>query len=148
MRALPNFGNNGLNLGYVNDASTAILRYAGAPETSPKSVAPARYNAQLDEAMLRPLVNPAAPGRPVPGGADVNVRLDFGFDLLALKYTVNGTAYKPPTVPVLLQIMSGAKTASELLPQGSLVKLPRNAVVEVTVPGGLIGGPVSILSSL
>ncbi|KAH6897898.1 laccase 4 [Coprinopsis sp. MPI-PUGE-AT-0042] len=141
MRALPNFGNNGLNLGYLNDANTAILRYAGAPEANPRGSPPVRYNAQLDEAMLRPLVNPAAPGRPVPGGADVNVRLDFGFNVLGLKYTVNGTSYKSPTVPVLLQIMSGAKTASELLPEGSLVTLPRNAVVEVTVPGGLIGGP-------
>lgn len=50
----------------------------------------------------------------------------------------------PPTVPVLLQILSGAKSASELLPTGSVYGLDPNKSVELTIPAGAVGGPVSI----
>jgi hypothetical protein len=45
---------------------------------------------------------------------------------------------------VLLQILSGAKKASDLLPAGSVYALEPNKSVELTIPGGVIGGPVSI----
>ena len=51
----------------------------------------------------------------------------------------------PPTVPVLLQILSGAKSASDLLPKGSIYALEPNKSVELLIPGGVLGGPVSIL---
>ncbi|KAG1850643.1 laccase [Suillus subluteus] len=49
--------------------------------------------------------------------------------------------YKPPTVPVLLQILSGAQEPSQLLPNGSIIVLEANKVVELTMsiissPGG------------
>jgi hypothetical protein len=59
------------------------------------------------------------------------------------KFSVNGTAYDPPSVPVLLQIMSGARDPKDLLPAGSVYSLPRNKVVEVTFPGLNAAGPVS-----
>jgi iron transport multicopper oxidase len=59
-------------------------------------------------------------------------------------FLVNGVTFNPPTVPVLLQILSGAKKASDLLPQGSIYGLQPNKSVELTIPGGAIGGPVSI----
>jgi iron transport multicopper oxidase len=59
-------------------------------------------------------------------------------------FEVNGVTFKPPTVPVLLQILSGAKNASDLLPAGSIYGLARNKSVEISIPGGAIGGPVSI----
>ncbi|KAJ3529376.1 hypothetical protein NMY22_g9023 [Coprinellus aureogranulatus] len=37
--------------------------------------------------------------------------------------------------------MSGAKTAQELLPAGSVYTLPRNKVVELSIPGGSTGQP-------
>ena len=49
----------------------------------------------------------------------------------------------PPDVPVLLQILSGAKNVSELLPSGSIYGLEPNKTVELTIPGGALGGPVS-----
>ena len=49
-----------------------------------------------------------------------------------------------PTVPVLLQILSGEKNASDLLPAGSIYPLEPNKSVELTIPGGVIGGPVSV----
>jgi len=58
---------------------------------------------------------------------------------------MNGVSFVSPTVPVLLQILSGAKHASDLLPAGSVYGLEPNKSVELTIPGGAIGGPVSIL---
>jgi hypothetical protein len=59
-------------------------------------------------------------------------------------FLMNGVVFVPPTIPVLLQILSGAKNASQLLPAGSIYGLERNKSVELTVPGGALGGPVSI----
>ena len=47
---------------------------------------------------------------------------------------INDVAYTSPSVPVLLQIMSGAKTASELLPSGSVYVLPSNSSIELSFP--------------
>jgi iron transport multicopper oxidase len=47
---------------------------------------------------------------------------------------------------VLLQILSGAQTAQELLPQGSVYSLPPNKVIQLSLPAaGVvgIGEPVS-----
>jgi iron transport multicopper oxidase len=60
------------------------------------------------------------------------------------RFLVNGASFEPPTVPVLLQILSGAKKASDLLPAGSIYGLDPNKSVELTIPGGAIGGPVSV----
>jgi iron transport multicopper oxidase len=46
-------------------------------------------------------------------------------------------------VPVLLQILSGAQNASDLVPKGSIYGLEPNKSVEITIPGGVPGGPVS-----
>lgn len=77
------------------------------------------------------------------GAADVNINLDVQLGLIPFQYTVNGARFTPPTVPVLLQIMSGAQTAQDLLPAGSVYVLPPNKVIELSFPGGSIGSPVS-----
>jgi iron transport multicopper oxidase len=59
-------------------------------------------------------------------------------------FEVNGVSFKPPSVPVLLQILSGTTNASDLLPAGSIYGLGRNKTVELTIPGGAVGGPVSV----
>ena len=59
-------------------------------------------------------------------------------------FLVNGFSFVPPTVPVLLQILSGAKNASQLLPTGSIYGLDLNKSVELTIPAGVIGGPVRV----
>jgi hypothetical protein len=97
----------------------------------------------LQEAHLHPLTNAAAPGRPYPGGADVLFDLNIGLSPEGL-FTINDVSFSPPSVPVLLQILSGSRQASELLPKGSVFPLPPNKVVEVSIPAyGAIGGPVS-----
>ena len=57
-------------------------------------------------------------------------------------FTVNGFSYEAPKVPILLQILSGAKV-SDLVPAGSIYPLEANKSVELTIPAGAAGGPVS-----
>ena len=55
---------------------------------------------------------------------------------------INNATFAPPTVPVLLQILSGAKTPQQLLPPGSIYSLPKNSVIEIVIPPGTApGGP-------
>lgn len=58
-------------------------------------------------------------------------------DFPAGNFAVNGATFKPPSVPVLLQILSGAQDVASLLPSGSVYSLPRNKVIEISIPGGL-----------
>lgn len=139
VRALPNVGTQGFE-GGVN---SAILRYWGAavadPTTNSSSTNP------MVETNLHPLSNPGAPGVPTVGAADVNINLDIEFVFSTLHFTVNGATFAPPTLPVLLQILSGVHTAQDLLPTGSVYVLPPNKVIELSIPGGSIGSPVSDL---
>lgn len=64
-------------------------------------------------------------------------------NLTLAQYTVDGTPFNPPTVPILLQILSGTQDPRALLPHGSVIALPHNASVEVSIPGGVVGGGVS-----
>jgi iron transport multicopper oxidase len=56
---------------------------------------------------------------------------------------VNNVSYENPSVPILLQILSGVKTVQELVPSGSIYGLKRDEVVQLTIPAGVVGGPVS-----
>ena len=77
------------------------------------------------------------------------INLEFSFNFTAFTFVVNGVPFVPPTAPVLLQILSGARTAQELLPTGSVYVLPSNKVIELTIPGGgTIVPPVSPSSSV
>jgi iron transport multicopper oxidase len=136
IRALPNNGPPGTSDGF----NSAILRYSGAPNSDPTTVQVASTS-PLRETDLHPLANTPAPGAPHIGGADIQLNLNLDFDYGAFKFTVNGKAYASPSVPVLLQILSGASTAQDLMPAGSVIDLPRNKVIEVTLPGGVPGGP-------
>ncbi|KAJ7598428.1 laccase [Mycena floridula] len=137
IRANPNTGHPGFDGG----RNSAILRYVGAKAVAPTttqgvSVAP------LAETSISPLVNPGAPGLANINGADYDLPLDFGFDFTTLKFTINGTTFVPPTVPVLLQILSGATAATSLLPQGSVYGLPLNKTIQISFSvGNAVGGP-------
>ncbi|CAK5272431.1 unnamed protein product [Mycena citricolor] len=137
IRANPNLG----PAGFAGGINSAILRYIGASDSEPTTSQDTSVNGLVNEVNLHPLVNPGAPGGAYIGGADVQVNLALGFDLTTLKYTINGATFVPPTVPVLLQILSGAKTAQSLLPGGSVITLPHFASVEITLAAGAIAGP-------
>ncbi|ETW84662.1 laccase [Heterobasidion irregulare TC 32-1] len=124
--------------GFDNGRNSAILRYSGAAASDP-TTALTTSTSPMVETNLHALENPSAPGNPTPGGADINYTLDVAF--VNGLFEINGTSFTPPTVPVLLQILSGAKSASDLLPKGSIYALEPNKSVELLIPGGVLGGP-------
>ncbi|KAI9459879.1 laccase [Lactarius psammicola] len=145
IRALPRVA--GRILDFSNFTNVAILRYDGAPRQNPSNDSAVNVPTSqlpLVETNLHPLDTTPVPGNPVPGGADINIRLDVVLGTTpagVLQFTVNGVPFEPPTVPVLLQILSGARNASELLPTGSIYGLEGNKSVEISMPGGAVGGP-------
>ncbi|KAJ7776229.1 laccase 1 [Mycena metata] len=131
---------NGGTAGFDNGINSAILRYVGAAIADPATNATTSV-APLVETDLHPLVVTSVPGTAAVGGADVALNLVIALDFTAFTFSINGAEFIPPTAPVLLQILSGAHTAAELLPSGSVYTLPPNAVVEISVPGGSPGAP-------
>ncbi|EIM85733.1 laccase [Stereum hirsutum FP-91666 SS1] len=135
MRALPNEV-NATTSGGIN---SAVLRYIGAPLRDPTTNQTATVLPMV-ETNLHALENPSAPGAHTPGGADINYNLNVTFDGAHGQFDVNGVPFVPPTVPVLLQILSGAQRAQDLLPAGSIYSLAPNKSVELVIPGGAVGG--------
>ncbi|KAF8959648.1 Cupredoxin [Flammula alnicola] len=133
IRANPNVGTKN----FAGGLNSAILRYSGADAVDPTTTV-SLTNALL-ETNLHPLTDPSAPGTATLGAADVNLNLLISNT--AGKFSINGASFAPPTVPVLLQILSGASTAADLLPTGSVYVLPANKVVELSLPGGAPGSP-------
>ncbi|PSR82558.1 hypothetical protein PHLCEN_2v5991 [Hermanssonia centrifuga] len=108
--------------GFANGLNSAILRYKGALDVDPTTIQPVSV-APLLETNLHPLSNPAA-------------------NSTDRSFTVNGTSFIPPDLPVLLQILSGAHDAQDLLPKGSVYGLPPKSVIEIVIPPGTApGGP-------
>ncbi|KAK7443258.1 laccase, multicopper oxidase, benzenediol:oxygen oxidorectuctase [Stygiomarasmius scandens] len=135
IRANPNTGTSGFS-GGIN---SAILRYVGADENSEPGTPEVTSTNPLVEANLVPLENPGAPGQPEIGGVDLALNLDLTFT--GTNFEINGVEFVPPTVPVLLQILSGAQSANDLLPTGSVYNLPLNSTIEISMPAGVVGGP-------
>ncbi|KAJ7278951.1 laccase 1 [Mycena rebaudengoi] len=129
---------NGGTAGFANGINSAILRYVGATIVDPTTTAKTSTLPLLEQ-NLHAVGEPSVPGLPVPGGADVSFNLAITF--AAAKFKVNGAQYIPPTAPVLLQILSGARLATDLLPAGSVYTLPPNKVIEISIPGGTAGAP-------
>jgi len=111
----------------------------GAPNAEPNTTS--TIVNQLNEADLSPLTNPTAPGRADqdPGAVDVALNLNFSFN--GTNLFINNATFVPPTVPVLLQILSGAQSAQDLLPSGSVYTLPKDATVQISLPGNILAGP-------
>jgi iron transport multicopper oxidase len=127
---------------FKGGANSALLRYKGAPEVEPPPTQqPSKAQKPFFEHELVPLEVIPAPGKPGLGNADVNLILKLGVDFNIFNFTMNGVAYHSPNVPVLLQILSGAKLAQDFFPVGSVYPLPKNKVIEVSIPGIEEGGP-------
>ncbi|KZT64403.1 multicopper oxidase, partial [Daedalea quercina L-15889] len=129
IRALP----EQLNPSTYN-TSTAILRYVGAPAEDPQddlyTTAPEVKNPLLEQNLLPEL------------DADCdkcNLTLDFAFN--GQDFTVNVTLYVNPPVPVLLQILNGLYTPQQLMGHDSVLTLPCNKMIQITMPGQVVGGP-------
>ncbi|KAH7922075.1 laccase [Leucogyrophana mollusca] len=125
---------------FDNGQNSAILRYAGAPSVDPMNRTWSATN-PLDETQLHAFDHRGVPGLPEVGGADVVLNLVSVFNETALEYEINGVVYQPPSTPILLQILSGAMSAPQLLPHGSVYTLPPHKVIEVSMPGGASESP-------
>nr|ACR24357.1 laccase [Ganoderma lucidum] len=127
IRANPSFG----NIGFTNGINSAILRYSGADPIEPTTAQQTTQNL-LNEVDLHPFVAKQTPGRATQGGTDVAINMVFNFN--GSNFFINNASFTPPTVPVLLQILSGAQAAQDLLPSGSVYTLPINKSIELTFP--------------
>ncbi|KAF8553019.1 laccase [Imleria badia] len=125
-----------LNATFEGGQNMAILRYEGAPDQDPTS-APGPYELSFNEAHLHPLINPGAPGIPEIGKADVNLQIASGFSTEGY-FTFGNTSFVNPPVPVLLQILSGARHPSQFLLNGSVYELPPNKVIEISFPNSTL----------
>jgi FtsP/CotA-like multicopper oxidase with cupredoxin domain len=141
IRALPNTP----NATFSGGLSSAILRYNGAPSEDPTTNNSTTVMPLLEQ-NLHALIHPGAPGIPEYGEADINIEISANNTGGGIYY-MNGVRYQPPTVPVLLQILSGAQQATDLMPNGSVYVLGPNKVVELTMTIAGAGGPVSSHSS-
>lgn len=109
--------------------NNAIFHYEGADDNEPTTAALTSVS-PLIEANLVPYLNPGAPGGTAP--ADVGLNLDIG--LVNGVWSLNGSSFFPPSTPVLLQILSGKSAAQDLLPSGNVYTLPKNKVIEISIP--------------
>ena len=124
----------------IDGINMAILRYDTALPNEPNTTSDLR-NPML-ETELHPLENSGAPGGAGQGEVDVPLNLVMAFHEANSSYTINGASFIPPSIPVLLQILSGARLPQELLPPGSVYVLPRNKTIEISIPGGSEDPPV------
>ncbi|KAH9857793.1 phenoloxidase [Lenzites betulinus] len=126
--------------GFIGGINSAILRYDGAPARDPTSIQGISTK-PLQETDLHPLAATPVPGSPVVGGVDKAINFALSFN--STNFFINGATFEPPSAPVLLQILSGAQSASDLLPSGSIYSLPSNATIELTFPATAAapGGP-------
>ncbi|KAJ7921991.1 laccase 1 [Mycena leptocephala] len=128
IRANPSAGPKG----FTGGINSAILRYVGAADADPTSTQNNSTNAFV-EANMRPLSSPGAPLTPVSSGTPAK---SFNFVISAAggKFAMNNVSFVPPTTPVLLQILSGAEDAQSLLPTGSVFPIPKDSVIQVSIP--------------
>ncbi|KAI9431522.1 laccase C [Lactarius indigo] len=136
MRALP------AGKDFSNFTNLAILRYDGADDANPTADPTTNIptsSAPLAEYNLHPLSPAGVPGDATAGGADINISLNISF--ASGIFAVNGVSFVSPSVPVLLQILSGTQNASDLLPSGSIYGLDANKSVELTIPAFALAGP-------
>ncbi|KAK2466587.1 hypothetical protein APHAL10511_001449 [Amanita phalloides] len=119
----------GIPVSNETGVNSAILRYAGAHQTEPETV-------QTSFKLLREEdVVPFVPSNLSHGEPDVKINLNIGMDKPKGNFTVNGVSFRPPTLPLLLQILKGNVDPRKYLPGGSVYTLPRNKLIEISIPG-------------
>lgn len=126
------------------EASTrAILRYTGAPAQVPRDD-PTSHQNPLNETLLRSLTS--TPARLLQAEPDVKLHLEMGKNMTDFNFLINGAQYIPPSIPILLQILSGAVHPWQIEPKGSVYALPKDRLIEITFsPKDSPGRPVRIV---
>ncbi|KAJ7318522.1 laccase [Mycena albidolilacea] len=137
IRAPPTGGNPANNPNFQPNLTKAILRYVGAPAVEPTTVdVPGRA---FDDALMHPIAS-EGPGTLGSGPPDLAVTLNIA-QPNAPFFDINGVSYLSPSLPVLLQLLSGASKPQDFLPSEQLLSyhcgilLPPNSIVDISIPG-------------
>ncbi|KAL0580994.1 Laccase-1 [Marasmius crinis-equi] len=109
----------------------AILRYVGALPLEPTTEN--TPGPKLDDADMHPIAS-EGPGKLGSAPADVAYNLMISQPNPPF-FDINGISYISPTVPVLLQILSGAAEPQDFLPSEQIFFLPPNKTIEISIPG-------------
>ncbi|ESK90671.1 laccase [Moniliophthora roreri MCA 2997] len=121
----------GGNPNFDPNLTKAILRYVGAPEVEPTTNTTG--GTKLNEADMHPIAS-EGPGKLGSAPPDVALNLVISQPNPPF-FDINGISYVSPTVPVLLQILSGAAQPQDFLPSEQIFVIPPNATIEVSIPG-------------
>ncbi|KAF7783314.1 CAZyme family AA1 [Agaricus bisporus var. burnettii] len=143
IRALPNLGTNGLSKTFDGGVNSAILRYKGARFAEPRTQQQ-KQTIPLIEANLHPANPTPVPGGRSPDGADQTFTFTLQLNTTDpdhVRWSFNNTPFVAPSVPVLLQILSGTTDPAELVPEGTIYRVERNKTIQLNIPTGLVGGP-------
>ncbi|KAF7424252.1 laccase [Pleurotus ostreatus] len=121
-------GNPNLDISLIR----AILRYKGAPAVEPTTVATTGGH-KLNDADMHPIAQ-EGPGNLGTGPPDMAITLNIAQPNPPF-FDINGISYLSPSVPVLLQMLSGARKPQDFLPSEQVIILPANKLIEVSIPG-------------
>ncbi|KAJ7889561.1 laccase-1 [Mycena olivaceomarginata] len=113
IRAPPTGGNPINNPNFNASLTLAILRYVGAPEVEPTTGPGNLGSGPADYALVLNITQPNAPF-----------------------FDINNISYMSPSLPALLQLLSGASKPTDFLPSEQLFLLPPNSIIDITIPGG------------
>lgn len=131
IRAPPTGGNPAGNPNFNPDLTRAILRYEGAPDIEPTTNN--TPGVKLNDADMHPIAQ-EGPGKLGDGPPDVAYTLSITQPNPPF-FDINGISYISPSVPVLLQILSGAAKPQDFLPSEQVFLLPPNKTIEISIPG-------------
>ncbi|SJL08430.1 probable Laccase-1 [Armillaria ostoyae] len=145
IRAPPTGGNPAGNPNFNPDLTRAILQYEGAPDREPTTNN--TPGIKLDDADMHPIAQ-EWPGKLGDGPPDVAYTLSITQPNPPF-FDINGISYISPTVPVLLQILSGAAQPQDFLPSEQVSLAHHDYVFIVLKPElGLIRSTVrSVLNN-
>ncbi|KAL0958763.1 hypothetical protein HGRIS_014085 [Hohenbuehelia grisea] len=120
---------------YVNyDDSIATVHYLGSPDTRPTTSFKSGTRILKNEEGLTPWSKSEFSEQ------EADIKINLNITAWEDMYLVNGRPFETPKLPILLQIMRGADP-NALLPQGSVIMLPKNKLIEISIPGGAPFGP-------
>ncbi|KAJ7448513.1 putative laccase 2 precursor [Mycena latifolia] len=131
IRAPPTGGSAANNPNFNPNLTLAILRYEGAPEVEPTTVNVP--GAKMDDALMHPIAS-EGPGKLGSGPPDLAVTLNIAQPNPPF-FDINGVSYLSPSLPVLLQLLSGAAKPTDFLPSEQVIVLPSNSIVDISIPG-------------
>ncbi|KAF5367142.1 hypothetical protein D9758_003875 [Tetrapyrgos nigripes] len=133
IHAPPTGGSPTNNPNFDPTLTKAILRYVGAPNVEPTTTG-TNNGHKLDDAEMHPIAS-EGPGKTGSQPPDVAFNLVISQPNLPF-FDINGISYISPTVPVLLQILSGAAAPTDFLPSEQVLLIQPNQTIEVSIPGG------------